>query len=37
MHYKICNKKPHGPHVWTKEERRMQAERKRLYAKEHPE
>lgn len=36
MHYKICNKKPHGPHAWTKEERHMQAERKRLYAKEHP-
>lgn len=36
-HYKLCTKKPHGPHKWTNEERAHLAEVKRQFAKEHPE
>lgn len=35
-HYKICTKKPHGPHKWTIEERLRMSAVKQQFAKDHP-
>ena len=35
-HNRVCVKRPHGPHKWTKEEKELQSEKRKAYLKQNP-